>query len=167
MKRVILLMMICLLPIGAVMAQQVINPAIEGDTPDDRYIIHDDGTVTDVWTNLMWQQCSLGKSGANCVEGTYVYTTWDQAMQQAESDMTAGYDDWRLPNIKELQSLAAYDRAFPAIHLTMFPDTFTSHYRSSTLFGHAGTYTINFNNATAHSINRMSNTYIRLVRDIE
>ena len=34
--------------------------------------------------------------------------TWQEALQQAEAPF-AGYDDWRLPNAKELQSIVDYD----------------------------------------------------------
>jgi hypothetical protein len=38
----------------------------------------------------------------------------------AESATTAGYEDWRLPNAKELQSIADYSGVFPAMDTTMF-----------------------------------------------
>ena len=59
-----------------------------------------DGTVTDHATGLMWQQTDSG-SGMD----------WEAALAYAESATTAGYDDWRLPNVKELQSIVDYTRS--------------------------------------------------------
>jgi hypothetical protein len=63
-----------------------------------------DGTVTDMATGLMWQQSDDG-----------VARNWEDALAYAEELELAGYDDWRLPNIKELQSIADYSRDDPAI----------------------------------------------------
>ena len=59
-----------------------------------------DGTITDHASGLMWTQDDNG-SGMN----------WGDALSYAESAGIAGYDDWRLPNAKELQSLVDYSRA--------------------------------------------------------
>lgn len=54
-----------------------------------------DGTVTDLVTGLMWQKTPDLKNKK----------TFDQAVRGAASFRLAGYDDWRLPTIKELYSL--------------------------------------------------------------
>ncbi|MEZ4645664.1 MAG: DUF1566 domain-containing protein [Chloroflexota bacterium] len=38
-------------------------------------------------------------------------TNWDEAIAYCESSTLAGYDDWRLPNAKELQYLVDYGRS--------------------------------------------------------
>jgi hypothetical protein len=58
------------------------------------------GTISDNATGLMW---SLADSG----EGM----TWEDALSYAENASLAGYDDWRLPNVKELQSIVDYSEA--------------------------------------------------------
>ncbi|MCB2224962.1 MAG: DUF1566 domain-containing protein [Actinobacteria bacterium] len=58
-----------------------------------------DGTVSDLATGLMWQQ---GDSGAGM--------EWAEALEYCEALDTAGYDDWRLPDAKELQSIVDYGR---------------------------------------------------------
>jgi len=62
-----------------------------------------DGTVSDNNTGLMWSQDDLG--------GTQ---KWEQALAFVE-DLNAtnflGYNDWRLPNVKELHSLLDYTKA--------------------------------------------------------
>ena len=75
---------------------------------------HGDGTVSDTLTGLMWDKCSSGQSGSACASGSASAHTWEQAQGVAASTRgTAykGYNDWRLPNAKELQSLVDYGHA--------------------------------------------------------
>ncbi len=58
------------------------------------------GTITDLATGLMWQK---GDSGTTM--------NWEGALSYCENLEHAGYDDWRLPNAKELQSIVDYSRA--------------------------------------------------------
>jgi hypothetical protein len=59
-----------------------------------------DGTITDLATGLMWMQDDSGS-------GMF----WEDALAYAENLTHAGYDDWRLPNAKELQSILDYARS--------------------------------------------------------
>lgn len=59
-----------------------------------------DSTATDVATGLMWQLADDGTS-----------RDWEEALAYAEKLELAGYDDWRLPNVKELQSIVDYSRS--------------------------------------------------------
>ncbi|WP_455276877.1 Lcl C-terminal domain-containing protein [[Eubacterium] cellulosolvens] len=61
-----------------------------------------DGTVTDVNTGLMWQQDPGEKM------------TYDEAVLGANAFRLAGYDDWRLPTIKELYSLILFSGSDPS-----------------------------------------------------
>jgi hypothetical protein len=49
--------------------------------------------------------------------------TWPGALDYCESLDEAGFDDWRLPSVKELQSLVDDGRIFPAIDVEVFPGT--------------------------------------------
>ena len=73
------------------------------------FVDNGDGTVTDNATGLMWSQDDNGEA-----------INWEAALAYAESATIAGYDDWRLPNIKELQSIADYSGVFPAIDVSVF-----------------------------------------------
>jgi hypothetical protein len=66
----------------------------------NHFIDNSDGTITDDTTGLMWAQSDSG-SGME----------WEDALAYAEGSTLAGYDDWRLPNAKELQSLLDYTRS--------------------------------------------------------
>lgn len=94
------------------------------ETPDNRYNSHGNGTVTDKQTGLMWQSCSLGQTWeGNTCTGVVGFYNWQDALAKAQVDDLANYTDWRLPNANELVSLVAFDRAKPAINLTIFPNS--------------------------------------------
>ncbi len=59
-----------------------------------------DGTITDNATGLIWMQDDDGEG-----------MVWEDALNYAEGFSFANYDDWRLPNAKELQSILDYERA--------------------------------------------------------
>ncbi|RMF07982.1 MAG: DUF1566 domain-containing protein [Candidatus Neomarinimicrobiota bacterium] len=60
------------------------------------YVDNGDGTITDQATGLMWSQMDFGP------------VDWPDALALADSVNLAGYTDWRLPNVKELQSIVDY-----------------------------------------------------------
>ena len=60
-----------------------------------------DGTVTDMNTGLMWQQAVAGKM------------SWDEAIAGAKDIELGGYQDWRLPTVKELYSLMDFSGKDP------------------------------------------------------
>jgi hypothetical protein len=119
---------------------QTIKTYVDNDWEDSRYINHHDGTVTYTKTGLMWKQCPEGLRGSDCLTSSVTVRVCDgckkagrplynykAAIEYAEKNATfATYSDWRLPNIKELSSLAAFDRHDPAINSTIFPNV--SHY---------------------------------------
>lgn len=63
------------------------------------FVDNDNGTITDNTTGLMWQQADDG-----------VVRDWQNSLAYAENLVLAGFDDWRLPNAKELQSIVDYSR---------------------------------------------------------
>jgi hypothetical protein len=74
----------------------------------DEYGINDfvdngDGTITDNATGLMWMRADSGEG-----------MDWETALAYAQTQNEAnylGYSDWRLPNVKELQSIVDYNYA--------------------------------------------------------
>lgn len=63
------------------------------------FIDNGDGTISDPATGLMWMQDDFGPMN------------WETALSTSESLNFAGYDDWRLPDAKELQSIVDYTRS--------------------------------------------------------
>jgi hypothetical protein len=85
-----------------------------------RMVDNGDGSVTDTKTGLMWQQADA------------VVMTWAAALTYCENLQLANHDDWRLPNINELQSIVDYSKNNPSIDTVAFPGTMSSGYWSST-----------------------------------
>ena len=89
--------------------------AAQADTPsrigqNTRYLYNADGTVTDTETGLQWMRCSLDQYwvGETCrgIPGEY---DWTQALDAAEQLNRgvgyAGFSDWRVPTLEELNTL--------------------------------------------------------------
>lgn len=64
------------------------------------FVDNGDGTVTDSATMLMWQKADDG-----------IARDWLSSISYCENLSLGGYDDWHLPNAKELQSLVDYSRS--------------------------------------------------------
>lgn len=79
------------------------------------------GTITDNLTQLVWQKAP-----------NTAVLTWENALAYAENLSLASATDWRLPNIKELQSLNDESVTNPSANTTFFPTIGVHNYWSST-----------------------------------
>jgi uncharacterized protein DUF1566 len=93
--------------------------AVRGPARQPRFIDHNDGTVTDTQTGLLWER----KSNDSSVHNSAAEFSWSRGGPPFLPDGTvftqfvdvlngqafAGHSDWRLPTLPELESLA-YDR---------------------------------------------------------
>ena len=115
-----------------------------------------DGTVTDPNSGLMWQR----------VEVDALPTTWEEALNYCETLEHAGFDDWRLPNAKELLSIIDYRNSDPSINKSRFPNTKSDDYWTSTTYADQTTdaWCVNFSNGAAHYWSKSSSKYTRAVR---
>jgi len=124
-------------------------------------------TITDNYTGLTWMQCSVGQTwdGSTC-SGTATTHPWDQA--NALTADYAGYSDWRLPTLQELQSIVDYTTYDPAIDVTSFPGTLPSGYWSSSQSQDPDTtqyaLSVFFKNGNHGNANMLYGRYVRLVR---
>jgi len=76
------------------------------------YTNNNDGTISDNVTELMWQQSAdQNSNGTIDVDDKLTYS---EALARAESFSLAGYEDWRLPTIKELFSLIIFSGLDPS-----------------------------------------------------
>ncbi len=100
------------------------------------------GVVRDHTTGLIWIRCTLQPNGApdestscSAIKGRYI---WTDAIDACNNLIFSGRSDWRLPNIKELQSISVHYPATviepPAINHSVFPNTASNHYWSSTSY---------------------------------
>ena len=153
----------------AAQTQTCSDDSIVETAPASRFTINGDGTVSDRQTGLMWAQCAQGLMGAECT-GTATVHTWSQALRltEATSD-TRDRTDWRLPNIKELQSLVERSCFNPAINATVFPNTIASTSRffwsaSPDAFNTLGAWGVHFDDGTVGNNGRNFGRRVRLVR---
>ena len=158
-----------------------------------RYLDNGDGTVTDIETGLQWMRCSLGQTwdGSGCT-GNAEFYTWDAAMSSVDelnrSGGSAGYRDWRMPIVEELNSLVycssgdpgvfpfarKRDHSFckgdfqhPTIDVEAFPNTEPSFFWSASPHNRrsANAWGVYFFNGYSGRNNKGFRFLVRLVRD--
>ena len=145
--------------------------AVYGDfLPNSNFVDNLDGTVTDQATGLMWQKCSMGQTwtGAECTEDPESLT-WEQALAQAEVLEFADYNDWRLPDINELQTIVDGTEHNPAVDPLFSENTEPIDYWSSTTFSNAakGAWHVHFEHGLVNDSDKsVSNYYVRAVRTV-
>jgi hypothetical protein len=80
-----------------------------------RYKDNGDDTITDRNTNLTWEK--LSEDGSIHDQGNAY--TWADAFAVHVAGLNeanfAGHNDWRLPNVKELQSVVNYENFAPSV----------------------------------------------------
>ena len=117
-------------------------------------VLNPDGTVTDTATGLMWRQTMEGEM------------TWESAISHCEGLSAADYTDWRLPNRRELRSIADYSLYSPAIDTVYFPDTVLTAYWSSSSYlndiSHG--WVIVFDSGRGSHNDKSNAKYVRAVR---
>lgn len=125
------------------------------------YTNNGNGTTTDNITRLMWAN---NGSGSGCNNG--IALTWEAALAYCEGLSLAGNGDWRLPNIRELESIVAYTGANPSINATYFPNTSSSYYWSSTTYvpASANALTITYSSPLLSTLGKTATTAVRCVR---
>jgi len=96
-------------------------------TSQPSYTDNGNGTITDNRTGLMWVKDG---NSAGCNNGNF--SSWEQALTFCEGLSYAGYEDWRLSNVRELESIADSGESSPAINTTYFPNTKSGNYWTST-----------------------------------
>lgn len=92
----------------------------------DRFQVQND-LVTDTRSHLMWSRCLLGATwnGATCAGKATSYG-WQEAQEAVKNSTYAGFNDWRIPTLEELKSLADKETAVPMVKIpninqTVFP----------------------------------------------
>jgi hypothetical protein len=112
------------------------------------------GTVTDTRTGLVWQQ---GEAGA---------MTWGNALSYCEGFSLGGHSDWRLPDVKELESLTDDTMSSPAVNASFFPNTDLTvpYWTSSTDFNYlAFAWYVDYNDGYVSYNDKGSNFAVRCV----
>ncbi len=129
--------------------------------PNDanRFTDNGDGTVTDNCTGLMWQQ-NTGNGGNRL--------NWCDALAYCFNLELAGHADWRLPNVRELQSIVDYGRGAPVIDpafgaqfgaQSCYWSSTSSHAFPDTAWG------VDFRLGCVNSDDKSDDNYVRAVRN--
>lgn len=129
----------------------------EGRQP--AYQDNGNGTVTDLNTNLMWQQ---GDDG--------IFRNWQEALDYCDALIlpSEGYSDWRLPDRRELMSIVDYGRAQPAIDTEVFPECLPSriYWSSSTSASSSNfAWSVYFDYGIVQYGYKLYHRFVRCVRD--
>lgn len=105
--------------VGLATAQQCNAPL-----SSQQFVSHNNGTVTDQRTGLMWKTCLEGQASPQCT-GKPTALQWQDALNLAQNTFTrsfAGYQDWRLPTRAELETLVEPNCRKPATNVQVFPN---------------------------------------------
>lgn len=112
---------------------------IQSTSPVEKFLDNNDGTVTDLRFGLMWSKCTFGQTynvaDKTCAGEGESLNSWSAAIDSQSminAQKLADYDDWRLPNIKELHSIVERACKNPAIRPEVFPDSINAPYWSNT-----------------------------------
>jgi peptidoglycan hydrolase-like protein with peptidoglycan-binding domain len=153
---------------------------------------NDDGTITDIKRNLMWKKCAEGQklNGKTC-SGEAKKLKWKESKSYAETIKFANYDNWRLPTIKELNTLVYCSNGYkvkynengwyakddcdhggknnyqkPTIYQNLFPNS-KGWFWSSFYYNSYNVFIVDFYFGRDKGVNPFSKNKIRLVRNIK
>jgi Protein of unknown function (DUF1566) len=141
------------------------NATLPPSHPDSGYTVHNDGTVSDTHSGLMWKRCAEGQDGSTC-SGNASSHSWSEALSLAANSAFAGYRDWRLPNIRELKSLVETCRFDPSINDSIFPATPSRVFWSASPYPPylAYAWNVHFGPGNSNAYYRREDSHVRLVR---
>jgi len=136
--------------------------------PTPRFTDNTNGTVTDNLTGMIWMQ------NANVLGAK----TWTQALNTANNLKSGDYNltdgsqpgDWRLPNLREFQSLVDYGRRAPALpadnHFAGVQVVFNYWSSTTALVNDTTTsaWTVLFAEGTAEAVDKAATSLVWCVR---
>ncbi len=143
---------------------------VRGTKSTNNFVISaDEQEVTDTKTGLIWRRCAEGMTfvGGTCA-GTAIDFSNESALVRANAQRVSTGVAWRLPNVKELNSIADNSRIAPVIDTTAFPATPLDYFNTSTFYVQSGivfgAWTVNFHVGHVVAWRRYHQIKVRLVR---
>ena len=135
------------------------------------------GTVIDHISGLMWQDNGLVNRVWLTIENYHICendtssdacfdTSGETAVAYCEDMNLSGYENWRLPNVKEMQRIVDYAHRTPAID-TIFKYSTVGYYWtvSSVVYYEDYAWVVNFEYGDANAYLKGANLSLRCVRD--
>ena len=136
-----------------------------------RFIDNGDGTITDLETKLMWKQ-------TDSFQDTSKWVNWYRAMEYLQElgiEKFASYDDWRMPNLEEAETLydedhviRDMDRMDIFISSTFSPGGgFTTWTSNELPHATAAIFYYRYGHANSNHKEDITKDSVRAVRDVE
>ncbi len=140
---------------------------VRGDaTFNHNFRDNQDGTISDQATGLMWMKNTADVDN----DGNSDRVTWDQALSYCENLTLAGYNDWRLPNIRELRSIVDYSQgdSNPTIDSKFEVEVDDDYWSSTTNIDTANSaWTMSFADGNDGFDQKSYHNYVRCVRSFK
>ena len=122
----------------SLVANQICNDHIVSSTPITNFVLYKSGVALDKSTGLMWKRCPNDMSWSEKEQKCSVITdnngniyseeNWQKALESVtklnQNTGFAGYQDWRLPNLKELLTIIEKKCIDPAYSEAIFPNAY-------------------------------------------
>jgi len=126
----------------------------------------DDGTIHDKDNTYTWCDSNSSTNGGDAGTCGNSANTED-FINTLNNENFGGYNDWRLPTIKELSTLINSGvTSWPSIDTLYFPNTMSSRYWSSTpdSYSKYGAWLVYFSHGRVNSFIKYGDNYVRAVR---
>jgi hypothetical protein len=175
-KRVIIVFLNTLLalPLAFAQSDETLQPpaTCPGGIPETAneadFVLRPNGEVLHIASNLIFMRCSVGQTwnGNTCTDEPRPLT-WQEALQESQTNTTNNLMSWRLPNVKELSVISERACVRPSINDTVFPNTSPDYYWTSSpsILDEQAAWSIAFTNASVSQRVKTRSLFVRLVRD--
>ncbi len=138
-------------------------------TPNTDFAIIPGGFAVNLKTRLIWKRCAEGQTwdGSTC-SGSAQTFAWGDALTHSVAATDGGSSEWRVPNRKELESIAEFCGHSPALNQTVFPGTPSERFWTSTTFlaEPNRAWDVYFADGYVGGSYKTASQYLRLVRSL-
>jgi hypothetical protein len=134
-------------------------------SPTPRFTDNNNGTVTDHLTRLIWMKDASALGMMNWAGALNAANTLASGSAGLTDGSQAG--NWRLPNVRELQSLADYSKVSPALPENHpFTGVMSTYYWTSTTYAYNtdGAWTIGYADGYVSAYYKTESYYVWCVR---
>ena len=147
------------------------KPELHGPAPvfsprviNDRFTDNGDGTITDKQEKVTWLKDPTALKGFESI------ITWSEAKTACEKLSFAGYNSgWRMPTLKEEQSIRDYTKHNPAWDTNVFAGKHDNWYWTSTecAWNHDAAWCVNSDVGGVNYLGKDDHNYVRPVRSCQ